>query len=99
MAIRMFVVFAEASTDDQAFAIAQQNPVMLGREKYQVLDSVLFPSDTIAFQRAEATFGVQPQEDKVSIAGAHTNTVWAIRVLTINQGMKRLMFFGVRKVR
>ncbi len=99
MPIQLFVVFAEASTDGQAFAIAQQNPSMAGREKYQVLDSVLFPSDTIAYQRAEATFGVQPQADKVSIAGAHTNTVWAIRVITMNQGMKRLMFFGVRRVR
>jgi len=99
MPIRMFAVFAEASTDGRAFAIAQQDPVMAGREKYQVLDSVLFPSDSHAFRRAEATFGVQPQEDKVYIAGAHTNTAWAIRVRTINQGMKRLMFFGVRKVR
>jgi len=99
MALQMFTVFVEASTDGRAFALAQQNPVMAGREKYQVLDSVLFPSDSHAFRRAEATFGVQPQEDKVYIAGAHTNTAWAIRVLTTNQGMKRLMFFGLRKIR
>jgi len=99
MALQMFTVFVEASTDDRAFAIAQQNPVMSGREKYQVLDSVLFPSDRIAYQRAESVFGPQPQADKVYIAGAYTNTVWAIRVVTQNQGMKRLMFFGIRRVR
>jgi len=60
---------------------------------------VLFPSDTIAYQRAEATFGVQPQADKVYIAGANTNTVWAIRVVTQNVGKKRIMFFGLRNVR
>jgi hypothetical protein len=95
----MFTVFAEAPTDGLAFAAAQQNPAMQGREKYQVLDSVLFPSDSHAFLRAEATFGVQPQADKVYIAGANTNTAWAIRVLTQNRGMKRLMFFGLRNVR
>ena len=99
MALRMFVVFAEDRTDGLAFAQAQKNPVMQARVRYEVLDSVLFPSDTIAFQRAESIFGPQPQADKVYIAGAHTNTVWAIRVLTVNQGMKRLMFFGLRKVR
>lgn len=99
MALQMFVVFVEASTDARAFAIAQQNPVMAGREKYEVLDSVLFPSDSIAYQRAESIFGPQPQADKVYIAGAYTNTVWAIRVLTQSQGMKRLMFFGIRRVR
>ena len=97
MAIKRFTVFAEASSDAAAFAQAQQNPLMSGREKYQVLDSVLFPSDQHAFRRAEATFGVQPQANQVHIAGAYTNTVWAIRVLTQNPGMKRLMFFGVRR--
>lgn len=95
MPIRLFTVFVEGKTDDQAFALAQQNPVMAGREKYQILDSVLFPSDGHAFRRAETTFGVQPQADKVYIAGAHTNTAWGIRVLTQNQGMKRIMFFGL----
>jgi len=95
----MFTVFAEGPTDDRAFALAQQNPAMAGRTKYQIMDSVLFPSDGHAFRRAEDMFGVQPQADKVSIAGAHTNTVWAIRVLTVNQGMKRIMFFGLQSVR
>ena len=99
MALQMFTVFAESSTDGRAFAEAQKNPVMSGKTRYEVLDSVLFPSDGHAFRRAEATFGVQPQADKVYIAGANTNTVWAIRVLTINQGMKRLMFFGLRHIR
>ena len=99
MALKMFAVFAEASTDGRAFALAQQNPTMAGRTKYEVLDSVLFPSDGHAYRRAESTFGVQPQADKVYVCGAHTNTAWAIRVLTINQGMKRIMFFGLRWVR
>lgn len=99
MSLRMFAAFAEAPTDGLAFAEAQKNPAMVGREKYQVLDSVLFPSDGHAFRRAEAIFGVQPQADKVHIAGAHTNTVWAIRIITQNQGMKRLMFFGLLKER
>jgi hypothetical protein len=72
---------------------------MAGRTMYRILDSVLFPSDQIAYQRAESIFGPQPQADKVYLAGAHTNTVWAIRVRTINQGMKRLMFFGLRQTR
>ena len=61
MALKMFAVFAEASTDGRAFALAQQNPAMAGRTKYEVLDSVLFPSDGHAYRRAESTFGVQPQ--------------------------------------
>jgi hypothetical protein len=95
----MFAVFAESSTDGRAFAEAQKNPVMAGKTRYELLDSVLFPSDRIAYQRAESTFGVQPQADKVYIAGANTNTVWAIRVLTQNVGKKRLMFFGLRHIR
>jgi hypothetical protein len=100
MALQIFTVFAEARSDDRAFWEAQKNPLMSGREKYQILDaSVTFPSDDLAFKRAEALFGVQPQADKVYIAGAHTNTVWAIRTLTQNRGMRRLMFFGLRRIR
>ena len=99
MALQMFAVFAEDQTDGRAFAAAQQNPVMAGKTRYELLDSVLFPSDTIAYQRAESTFGVQPQADKVYIAGANTNTVWAIRVLTTNVGMNRIMFFVLRHIR
>ena len=100
MAIRMFVVFAEAKSDDRAFAEAQKNPVMSGRSRYEFLDGgVLHPSDKHAFQLAESVFGVQPQADKVYLAGAHTNTVWAVRVLTQNVGFKRIMFFGLRDVR
>jgi len=99
MAIHMFAIFAEAATDGLAFSQAQQRPELAGKIRYELLDSVLFPSDTIAYQRAEATFGVQPQADKVYIAGANTNTVWAIRVVTQNVGKKRIMFFGLRNVR
>jgi hypothetical protein len=95
MALKLFTVFAEALSESRAFAAALQNPLMAGRSRYQLLDTILFPSDQLALKRAEATFGVQPQADKVSIAGAYTNTVWAIRIVTQNQGMKRLMFFGV----
>tara|TARA_R110002110_G_scaffold176335_1_gene380396 strand:- start:42 stop:341 length:300 start_codon:yes stop_codon:yes gene_type:complete len=97
MALKIFTVFAEARSDGRAFDIAVQSPAMMGRTRYQLMDTVLFPSDKIAAQVPESVFGVQPQADKVSIAGAHTNTVWAIRVLTQNPGMKRLMFFGVRR--
>lgn len=97
MALKMFVVFTEARSDDRCWAQAQQNPVMIGRTHYQFMDpGVLHPSDKHAYLLAESVFGVQPQADKVSIAGAHTNTVWAIRVLTQNKGFKRIMFFGVR---
>jgi len=96
MALKLFTIFAEELSDARAFASTLQNPLMLGRTRYQLLDTILFPSDQLALKRAEATFGVQPQADRVSIAGANTNTVWAIRIVTQNQGMKRLMFFGVR---
>ena len=94
---RLFTVYAEAGSDDRAFAQAQQNPAMAGRARYEVLDSVLFPSDHHAFLRAEEIFGVQPQADKVYIAGTDTNTVWAIRVIPRAVGQKRLMFFGLRR--
>lgn len=98
--LRIFAVFAEGHSDAAAFALAQQHPDLVGRERYELIDGATFyPSDTIAFQRAEWTFGVQPQEDKVYIAGADTNTAWAIRVHTQTQGKKRIMFFGLRRVR
>ncbi len=96
----MFTVFAEAGSDDRAFWAAQKNPVMSGRTQYRFLDpGVLHPSDKHAFLLAESVFGVQPQADKVYLAGAHTNTVWAVRVLTQNPGQKRIMFFGLEDVR
>jgi len=94
----MFAVFAEAGSDDRAFAIAQQNPQLAGRTRYEILDnSTIFPSDSLAHSRAAYIFGFQPQADQVHIAGEHTNTVWAVRVRTTNKGMKRLMFFGLRR--
>jgi hypothetical protein len=97
MALRIFAVFAEAGSDDRAFTEAQKHPSMRGRVRYEVLDSVLFPSDKHAYLRAEDIFGVQPQADKVYIAGEHTNTVWAIRVLPREVGKKRIMFFGLER--
>jgi hypothetical protein len=60
-------------------------------------DRTFYPSDTLAVSRAEWIFGVQPQDDKVYIAGEWTNTAWAIRVHTTSKGMKRLMFFGLHR--
>jgi len=98
--LRIFAVFTEGHSDAAAFALAQQHPDMVGRARYELIDgSTRYPSDTIAFQRAEWTFGVQPQEDKVYIAGADTNTAWAIRVHTQTQGKTRIMFYGLRRVR
>jgi len=98
MALRIFAVIAEAASDDRAFAEAQKHPKMRGRVRYEWLDpGVLHPSDKHAYLMAESVFGVQPQADKVSIAGEHTNTVWAIRVLTQNRGQKRIMFFGLER--
>jgi len=100
MALHIFTVFAEAGSDDRAFWAAQQNPLLVGRARYELLDpTTIHPSDRAAFQRAEWLYGVQPQEDKVDLAGPDTNTVRAIRVHTTNKGMKRLMFFGVRRAR
>jgi len=98
--LKLFAVFAEGHSDGAAFASAQQHPDLVGRVRYELIDGATFyPNDIIAFQRAEWTFGVQPQEDKVYIAGADTNTAWAIRVRTVSRGMKRLMFYGLRRVR
>lgn len=98
MALHIFTVFSEGGSDDRAFWAAQQNPLLAGRERYEILDpTTIHPSDQAAFQRAEWMYGVQPQADKVDIAGPHTNTVRAIRVHTTNKGMKRLMFFGLRR--
>ncbi len=99
MALQMFAVFAEAGSNDHAFAQAQENSLLAGRVRYEILDpTTTFPSDKLALSRAEDVFGVQPQDDKVSIAGEWTNTVWAIRVHTMNPGMKRLLFFGLRRI-
>lgn len=100
MALRLFVVFAEAQSDSRCWAAAQQNPLMVGRARYEILDpTTTYPSDKHAHSRAEYMFGVQPQESFVDIAGADTNTVRALRVHTPNKGMRRLMFFAVRRQR
>lgn len=100
MALHIFTVIVEAKSDDRAFWAAQQNPLLAGRTCYEILDpTTTHPSDAAALQRAEWMYGVQPQEDKVDIAGADTNTVRAIRVHTTSKGMKRLMFFGLRRGR
>jgi len=94
----MFTVLAEANSDDRAFAIAQQNPLLSGRTRYEIIDpTTTFPSISLARSRAEDMFGVQPQADKVYIAGEKTNTVWAIRVLA-EHGVRCLLFFGLMRV-
>jgi len=98
MALRMFTVISEGASDDRAFWAAQQNPLLMGRERYELLDpTTLFPSDMHARARAEDMFGVQPQESQVSIAGEKTNTVWAVRIIS-DRGVKRLLFFGLMRV-
>jgi hypothetical protein len=99
MALVIFRSFGEAPTESLAFAQAQQNPEFLGRIRYELLDPhTLYPSDSHAVLRTEDLFGVMPQPNKVSIAGPNTNTVWAIRVHTMNRGVKRLLFFGLRRI-
>jgi hypothetical protein len=98
MSLHMFAVFAEAGSVNKAFAAAQQDPLLAGRTLYEIIDpTTIFPSDALAISRAEWIFGVQPQADKVYIAGEHTNTVWAIRVHTMNPGQQRLLFFGLTR--
>lgn len=100
MALHLFVVFAESGSPDRAFSEARQNPLLKGRERYEVLDpTTTYPSDADAYRRAEWIYGVQPQESQVDIAGPDTNTVRAIRVYTTQPGSQRFMFFGVRRVR
>lgn len=73
---------------------------MVGRTRYEILDpTTTYPSDKHAHSRAEYIYGVQPQESQVDIAGADTNTVRALRVHTTSKGMKRIMFFGLRRQR
>lgn len=99
MALVMFHVFATGRTDAETFALAQGDEKLAGRTRYEIIDpSTLYPSDKHAFLRAEDIFGVQPQADKVYIAGENTNTVWALRVLTTEPGMKRMMFCGLRRI-
>lgn len=98
MALRMFTVIAESGSNDRAFEIAQQNPLLAGRTRYELLDpTTVYPSDKLAHSRAEHLFGVQPDATQVSIAGEKTNTVWAVRILA-DPGAHRLMFFGLRRV-
>ena len=98
MALQLFTVFVEGGSDDRAFKIAQQSPLLAGRTRYELIDpSTYYPSDSLAHSRAAYTFGFQPQADQVHIAGEHTNTAWALRVRTTTRGMRRLMFFGLHR--
>lgn len=97
MSLRLFTVIAEAPTDAQAFAQAQQSELLAGRTMYSMVDgTTFFPSDHHARLRAEDWFGVQPQE-QVSIAGAGMNTVLALRIYA-PVGVRRLLFFGLRRI-
>lgn len=102
MSIFMFSVIAEALSDDYAFAVARaaQPELLLGRDRYVVLDSTCVqPSDRHAFNRAEDVFGVQPQFNTASIAGQGMNTCWAVRIRPLVEGRRRLIFFGVTNYR
>ena len=99
MALEIWHVFAEDGSPERAFAQARQHPLMKGRVRYELMDpTTLYPSDQHAFLRSEDVFGVRPQPNKVSIAGANTNTCWAIRVLPQKKGQQRFMYFGLRRV-
>jgi hypothetical protein len=101
MSIAMFAVIVEDLSDDYAFWAALKNPLaanlLVGRDRYQILDGkVLFPSDRHALIRTAGVFGgFQPQPGDVSIAGLNSNTVWAVRILPVQEGRRRLCFFGL----
>jgi hypothetical protein len=98
MGAYMFSVIAEAGSDDYAFALAKaaQPELLLGRDRYVILDGrILYPSDRHSYERAEDVFGVQPQAGVPSIAGPGMNTCWAQRILPLQNGRRRLHFFGL----
>jgi len=98
MALSIFAVIGEGSSDILAFRQAQQNPLLAGRINYQLLDpSTTFPSDSHAYTRAEDLFGIFPDATKVSIAGERMNMVWAIRIYTGTTKRSRLMFCGLHR--
>lgn len=98
MSLKLFTVITEAHSNDAAFAAAQQSPVMGGRIFYSLIDgTTVFPSDKHALLRAEDYVGVQPQDDRVYLAGDRSNTVWALRIHAPT-GIKRLLFFGLQRV-
>lgn len=101
MPIGMFAVIAEALSDDFAFATAKaaQPDLLAGRDRYVLLDTVLFPDDRLAFGRAEECFGFQPQFNVASIAGQTSPVCFAIRIQPVTKGRRRLLFFGVNGYR
>lgn len=96
MALTIFKVFGEGSSDILAFQQAQQHPLLQGRINYKLLDpSTTFPSDAHAATRAEDYFGLFPDYTRVDIAGEGMNMVWAIRSYTGTTKRSRLLFIGL----
>lgn len=97
----MFAIIAEDLSDDFAFnkavAHALAKPLVVGRDRYQILDKgVIFPSDRHALIAANGVFGgIQPQPNQVSVAGLTSNTCWAYRIKPVQEGRRRLVFFGL----
>jgi hypothetical protein len=94
----MFSVIAEGMSDDLTFAMARaaHPDLMLGRDRYVILDGrILYPSDRHSYERAEDVYGVQPQEGVPTIAGPGMNTCWAQRIRPLQEGRRRLHFFGL----
>ncbi len=99
MALQIFTVIGEGLSDALAFQQAQQDPLLVGRTSYQLLDPyTVFPSDAHANTRAEHLFGVFPDATKVSIAGEGMSMVWAIRIYTGTTKRNRMLFCGLRRV-
>lgn len=98
MALTVFAVFGEGSSDILAFQQALQNPLLQGRISYKLLDpSTVFPSDAHAITRAHDYFGIFPDYTKVDIAGEGMNMVWAIRSYTGTTKRARLLFIGLHR--
>lgn len=99
----LFAIIAEDLSDDFAFnkamtyARAAQPALVAGRDRYQILDKgVLFPSDRHAMIAANGVFGgIQPQQNQASIAGLTSPVCWAYRIRPVQNGRRRLLFFGL----
>jgi hypothetical protein len=98
MALKIFRVIGEGSSDILAFKQAQQSPLLAGRINYKLLDpSTVFPSDAHATLRSEDYFGIFPDATRVDIAAEGMNMVWAVRIYTGTTKRARLLFFGLHR--
>lgn len=100
MSLKTMMVIGEGATDASAFAsaLSRAPELLAGRIRFEYIDpTTIFPSDHHAAVRAEDFFGVQPQEGVVSAAGVGMNTLFALKI-TSRVGVKRLLFFGLRRI-